>query len=84
MADWAAAYQGTFTSESLEDTLTRQTGQYRVLRNMTPLQQKNVCEDVCRGCVRVPTWANLLSEKMIPCREACNVWLSAALGNPDP
>jgi sirohydrochlorin ferrochelatase len=80
VADWASAYRGTFTTESLEDTLARQTGQYRALRSITPLQQKAVCDDVCRGCPRAPTWANVVSSKTIPCREACNVWLSAALG----
>lgn len=82
VADWADAYQGLLTIESLEQTLERQTGQYRVLRNMTPLQVKAVCEHVCRNCARAPTWANILSEKTIPCREACNVWLSEALGEP--
>lgn len=80
VADWAASQQGTFAAESLDSTLTRQTGQYRPLMGMSQQEQNAVCALVCRACVRAPTWASQLSDKAIPCREACNVWLSAAVG----
>lgn len=82
VAEWAAARQGTFTAEPLDVTLARQTGQYRPLIGMSAEEQKELCATVCRNCVRAPTWANILSDKIIPCREACNVWLSAALERP--
>lgn len=79
VAEWAAAKQGHFAAETLDSTLARQTGQYRPLAGISAHEQRAVCDIACRACVRAPTWANLLSDKIIPCREACNVWLSVAL-----
>jgi len=79
VADWAAAQQGTFRAESLDSTLARQTGQYRKLMDMSLEQRQALCRDVCGACVRTPTWANVRDDTSIPCREACNVWLSAAV-----
>jgi sirohydrochlorin cobaltochelatase len=78
IADWVAQRRGEFKANTLAETLARQTGNYRKLRDLSQTKQAEFVGEVCGACVRHPTWYDSqLSE--IPCVEACNLWLSTAL-----
>jgi sirohydrochlorin cobaltochelatase len=86
VADWAAQQNGQFTVTPLDALIERQTGMFRDLSQMDFDQTATVVQKVCGGCVRQPTWFDKgagggepQTRKMIPCREACNLWLSKAL-----
>jgi sirohydrochlorin cobaltochelatase len=80
IADWAANRQKRLQINRLEETLRRQTGNYRQLVELETTWKMEIVQDVCGGCVRHPTWfTGQSSEDTIPCCEACNHWLSQAL-----
>jgi sirohydrochlorin cobaltochelatase len=80
IAAWAANKQGNLHPVSLEETVKRQTGMYRLLRNLDESQKFDMYANVCSSCARIPTWtSHTLNEHDIPCIEPCNWWLSAAL-----
>ncbi len=92
VADWAAAVAGTLPVRALAATIARQTGNYRALSALDTAACAGLVARVCGGCVRHPTWHDAAKRdavgaqhdssaraEIIPCPEACNVWLSAAL-----
>ncbi len=76
VADWAQRESLTVTS--LEALAARQTGMYRQIDQLADSKRAETVEQVCGECVRQPTWFDGAREP-IPCAEACNRWLSAAL-----
>ncbi len=81
VADWAANCQGRLTTESLETVARRQQGMFRGIQNLAKAALMETFDRVCGGCIRQPTWREDLAanDAALPCRSACNVWLSAAL-----
>lgn len=80
VADWAALQKGTFATASLDEVAARQQGMFRALANFDHAAE--FVQQVCSGCVRYPTWFDAqTSENDIPCRQACNLWMSSALEN---
>jgi sirohydrochlorin cobaltochelatase len=72
--------QGTLPITSLEALAARQTGMYRAVDQLDETQRQEIVQKVCGRCVRHPLWHNAtLPEGKLPCEEACNHWLSAAL-----
>jgi sirohydrochlorin cobaltochelatase len=78
VADWSAYRRDMFGIETLDRTAARQTGMYHALGALDSAQRANIVARVCSRCVRHPTWFDG-SPSAIPCGEACNVWMSAAL-----
>ena len=80
LADKALYENGTLEITSLEALAARQTGMYRAVSDLSDEQQKQVVNKVCGRCVRHPLWYDgALPDRKLPCPEACNHWLSAAL-----
>jgi hypothetical protein len=82
LADWWAARCGRLQRHSLADTAARQTGNYRRLAALSSAGQEQITAQVCAGCVCAPRWMGALEAAQgdqLPCPEACNHWLSAAL-----
>jgi sirohydrochlorin cobaltochelatase len=79
VANWAVSQSGALPLCSLAQTTQRQTGMYRALESLTEAVQAEIVEQVCSGCVRHPLWFNHDKNGKLPCPEACNHWLSAAL-----
>jgi sirohydrochlorin cobaltochelatase len=77
VADWTAGRRDTFLPSTFKAVLNRQTGIYR--QPLDAAKIENTVQQVCSGCIRYPAWyyGDLLPES-IPCKEPCNVWLSAA------
>lgn len=64
----------------LMDVIGRQQGNFRVLSALNEADIDHVVETVCVNCVKCPVWHHAdKPDNAIPCREACNLWLSAAL-----
>ena len=80
VADWAAQEEEQLVIESLETTSKRQQGMFKGIHNLTSAVIKKTVQRVCADCVRQPSWWNGLVAKdaALPCRSACNLWLSAA------
>lgn len=81
LADWANRKNGTLEAIPLTATLERQTGNYRQLTQLDPATLADLVTRVCGQCVCRPVWADDTSPTptTIPCREACNFWMSRAL-----
>lgn len=80
LADWAQASAGTLDITPLSTTAARQTGMYRALENLPQARLSAAVDAVCSGCVCCPLWAGRdPSPGDLPCAEACNHLLSAAL-----
>jgi sirohydrochlorin cobaltochelatase len=82
VADWSANRRKVFTVDSLEATTARQTGMYRTLSALDQTQRAATVAQVCSHCVRHPTWFDGAPSEL-PCAEACNVWMTAALESTD-
>jgi len=80
VADWAAQAAGRLSTESLEEVAKRQAGMFKDIHKLTRAVIKKTMHQVCRDCIRQPTWWNDLvaSDNALPCRSACNLWLSMA------
>ena len=80
LADWAAWQRGSFTTTSLADLSQRQVGFFRDIHELPTAIIKAAIEKVCGSCIRQPSWwhETIMSDETLPCREACNHWLSAA------
>ena len=81
VADWAARQSGRLRLETLESVSKRQVGIFKDIHRLPPEDIKRTVELVCAGCVCQPAWqpgAARPSATALPCRSACNVWLSAA------
>lgn len=80
IADWAAQKRGAFAAESLADTAERQSGMFKAIDKLPSGVIEHAVETVCGGCIRQPVWWNgeEADKAKIPCRSACNIWLSKA------
>ncbi|MBZ0317323.1 MAG: hypothetical protein K8L91_12945, partial [Anaerolineae bacterium] len=81
LADWANHKNGNFEAIPLAATLERQTGNYHQLTRLDAATQADLVTRICGRCVCQPLWADNAAPTYttIPCREACNFWMSRAL-----
>ncbi|MBL1134077.1 MAG: hypothetical protein HND46_02075 [Chloroflexi bacterium] len=81
LADCANHKNGNFEAIPLAATLERQTGNYRQLTRLDAATQADLVRSICGHCVCQPVWADGAppTPTTIPCREACNFWMSRAL-----
>ena len=81
IADWAAASAGQLAPEPLAAVSKRQAGMFKDIHKLSSAVIKKTLEKVCGKCIRQPTWRHDLTseDKRLPCRAACNLWLSTAL-----
>lgn len=80
LADWAARQAGTLKTVSLQVLSQRQVGMFRGIHNLARELIEATISRVCGACIREPTWwhESVKTDEAMPCREACNHWLSAA------
>ncbi len=80
VADWAAQAKGRIETDSLEDIGRRQDGMFKDIHKLTRVVIEATLRKVCGQCVRQPTWWQDLrpTSDVLPCRSACNLWLSTA------
>ncbi len=78
--DFALHRVGKLPIQSLEQVTARQTGIYRRLGQLSPSAISELVSSVCGTCVRTPTWdQHAAQESGVPCPEACQLWMNAAL-----
>ena len=79
-ADWAAQQSGQFATVSLQTVSQRQVGMFKDIHLLPKQLVQHTVEQVCAGCVCQPTWwqARKSASAALPCRSACNLWLSKA------
>ena len=80
IADWAAASAGRLAPEPLEAVSKRQAGMFKGIHKLSSAVIKKTLDKVCGRCIRQPSWWPDLTaaDKRLPCRSACNLWLSTA------
>ena len=78
VADWAAQKNGAFAAESLTATAARQTGMFKDIHRLPAGVIEHAIETVCGRCIRQPVWWQAADNAKIPCKSACNSWLSTA------
>lgn len=80
VADWAANRRGGLRIETLDDIGMRQSGMFKDIHRLPQNVIKMALQKVCGNCVRQPMWWHGVSRSgsQLPCRSACNLWLSAA------
>ncbi len=78
VADWTAKRQGNFLAEPLKVTSERQIGMFKGIHNLAAEVIEQTVAKVCGACVRQPTWWRDEPESDLPCKTACNYWLSTA------
>ena len=79
VADWSAARKGRLKTESLEEVSRRQQGMFRDIHSLDAGAIDRTIKRVCGSCVRQPTWQDSSPPGELPCRSACNMWLSTAV-----
>lgn len=80
-ADWAARQSRRLRPDSLETVSQRQVGIFKDIHLLPTQVIARTVERVCAACVCQPTWQPgpaSPSANALPCRSACNWWLSAA------
>ena len=86
VAAWAAQQNGQLRAESLEAVSKRQVGIFKDIHRLPQHLIESTVERVCAGCVCQPTWWHASKTERaaspagtgLPCRSACNLWLSTA------
>ncbi len=80
IADWAAQTRGTLQIEKLATVDKRQDGIFKDIHKLPRNIIEQAINEVCGKCVRQPMWRQnaRLSGGGLPCRSACNFWLSTA------
>ena len=85
IADWAADRRSALKTESLPALAARQTGMFKDIHLLPLTAIRAALDKVCGNCVRTPSWWREVSDTAsdLPCRSACNLWLSTArkMGN---
>jgi sirohydrochlorin cobaltochelatase len=77
LADWAANRAGMFTPESLLAVSNRQVGMFRGIHDIPGELIEQAVITICGQCVRHATWFfQHTPADTIPCKSACNWWLS--------
>ena len=77
-ADWAAAVERRFRAEPLEATSARQAGMFKGIHLLAENIIEKTVETVCGACIRQPSWHHGAALDGLPCKSACNMWLSTA------
>ncbi len=77
IADWAAGQRGELQTESLETIGARQQGMFQGIHLLPKQVIEQTIVQICGDCVRQPSWWRR-GDAALPCRAACNKWLSAA------
>ncbi len=78
VADWAAQKRGDLQTESLVGISGRQGGMFKDIDKLPEPVVRRTVETVCGNCIRQPTWYAPNEQADLPCRAACNLWLSTA------
>lgn len=80
IADWAAHRRGSLKTESLREIGRRQSGMFKDIHLLPQSVIKAALDKICGNCARQPSWWPELnaSDGGMPCRGACNLWLSTA------
>lgn len=80
VADWTAKKRGKLATETLKDIGMRQSGMFKDIHRLPQNVIKMALDEICGNCVRQPTWRQGVSRSgsQLPCRSACNLWLSTA------
>ena len=80
VADWAANKRGNLKTASLEEIGARQRGMFKDIGSLPESVIKLALDKICGTCIRRPTWWPGYSPAAsdLPCRSACNLWLSSA------
>ena len=80
VADWAAHERGALKTESLKDIGMRQSGMFKDIHRLPHNIINMTVDKICGSCVRQPTWWRDFASAAgdLPCRSACNLWLSTA------
>lgn len=79
VADWAANKRGAPKSESLEEIGLRQNGMFKDIHRLPQNVIEMTLDKICGNCVREPAWWSPGDAgATLPCRSACNLWLSTA------
>lgn len=76
VADWSAQQRGALETESLADIGGRQDGMFKDIQQLPRSVIQRTIDEICGECVRTPTWHGADGE--LPCRAACNWWLTNA------
>lgn len=86
MADWAAQKREELKTESLLRIGKRQNGMFKNIHNLPRNVIQKAIDSVCGNCIRQPSWWSDLGKAGtgLPCRSACNLWLSTARQMGDP
>ena len=79
VADWASQRNGRFKSESLQALSDRQQGVFKGVHEMAHSVIDNTTEKICGNCIRQPSWQKNGINGELPCKEACNYWLTSAI-----
>ena len=77
VVDWAASLAGHFRAEPLAETSARQLGFFKDIHLLGKTLIEKTVKQVCGACIRQPTW-HTGSTDPLPCKAACNMWLSTA------
>ena len=84
---WFSHSHHSLTPVTLRDTLSRQTGMYRVTQKITDPQARALVDSTCSGCLKIRLWeiSDLPSPPLPPpstlpllCHEACNFLVAQA------
>ena len=78
VAEWAAVVDGRFRAEPLEETSARQVGMFKNIHLLGKDIIEKVINEVCGACIRQPSWHHGGALDGLPCKSACNMWLSTA------
>ena len=80
IADWAAQRHGTLKIESLQAIGSRQDGMFKDIHKLPEEIIRKAISKVCGNCIRQPSWWSEIGPASagLPCRAACNLWLSTA------
>ncbi len=80
IADWAANERGALKTEPLQDIGTRQSGMFQDIHRLPQNVITLTLDKICGNCVREPAWWSPVggAGATLPCRSACNLWLSTA------
>lgn len=80
VADWAGQQEGALPTDALEAIGERQSGMFKDIQRLPQHVIKLTLDKICGDCVRQPTWwqGDAPAASGLPCRSACNLWLSTA------
>ena len=80
VADWAAQKRGTLVIDTLQAIGTRQDGMFKDIHKLPRNIINQAVDKICGNCVCHPNWwrDSRVAGGGLPCRSACNFWLSTA------